>query len=100
MTELPIVVGTGWPKAGGAVGNGAAAGRGSLATSCSQHGHKLIKKKVRIQGAWCRLRMELHAHKGFRAMSNAFVGAIVSVGEPWFPALRQCVNVHGEPVIL
>jgi len=39
--------------------------------------------------------MELHAHEGFRAMANAFVGAVVGVEEPRLPIRRQRFFVVG-----
>ncbi len=44
--------------------------------------------------------MELHAHEGFRAMANAFVGAVVGVEEPWLPIRRQGFFIDGVAVIL
>jgi hypothetical protein len=43
--------------------------------------------------------MELHAHERFRAVANAFVGAIVGVEEPRLPIRRQRFFVDGVIVI-
>jgi len=43
--------------------------------------------------------MELHTHKRFRAVADAFVGAVVGVEEPRLPIRRQDFFIDGVTVI-
>ena len=50
---------------------------------------RTIEEQLGIDRPGRGLGMKLHAHEGTRAVTDAFVGAVVGVDKPRFPARRQ-----------
>ena len=60
----------------------------------------MFENPARVARAACRFWVELDASKGFRFMAKAFIGLIVRVAEPWFPAFGKRGLIDHIAVIL
>jgi hypothetical protein len=63
-----------------------------VATTCQEH----IKQALQVLWTGSCLWVELHCVVGQRRVGNAFVGAVVLVGEDGYPVCRETRWIHGK----
>jgi hypothetical protein len=60
----------------------------------------LVEEMAGINRAWRGFRMKLNAHERMDPMPDALIGAVIRIGEPWFPSVWEGLSPHRIPVVL
>lgn len=60
---------------------------------------KALKKIIAVLRAWACLRMVLHRPDGPTIHANPTVGPVKKRGMRFNDPIRQCLRIHGKPVV-